>query len=190
MGVSSCNPGQVFLRDFVEGSLKGMYIFRFGDILWVLWPVAWPAHSRSAAHGRFRLNSRNQGQAFYSALYYAVYSSFVMHSGIQCMLASAWPQYRLPRPRFLIPPTHNRYCGNFYLRLSRRRSRNCRFFLLLNLLTNEFRKANRPKVSTPKGIRKCVLTMTKTLVRSDLASEAIWRPEQPQRFCLKKSKCL
>ena len=75
----------------------------------------------------------------------------------------------------------------FYLRLSRRRSRNCRFFLLLNLLTNEFRNANRPKVSTPKGIRKCVLTMTKTLVRSDLASEAIWRPKLPQRICLKKS---
>ena len=101
MGVSSCNPGQVFLRDFVEGSLKGMYIFRFGDILWVLWPVAWPAHSRSAAHGRFRLNSRNQGQAFYSALYYAVYSSFVMHSGIQCMLSiclTPIPPPSLPHP--------------------------------------------------------------------------------------------
>ena len=96
------------------------------------------------------------------------------------------PPPSLPHPTH----THNRYCGTFYLRLSRRRSRNCRFFLLLNLLTNEFRKANRPKVSTPKGIRKCVLTMTKTLVRSDLASEAIWRPKQPQRFCLKISGCL
>ena len=72
----------------------------------------------------------------------------------------------------------------FYLRLSRRRSRNCRLFLLLNLLllTNEFRKANRAKVSTPKGGRQGLLAMTKPLSRSDLASEAIWR-----RICLKKS---
>ena len=58
--------------------------------------------------------------------------------------------------------------------------------LLLNLLTNEFRKANRAKVSTRKGGRKGLLAMTKPLVRSDLASEAIWRQKQPRRICLKK----
>ena len=52
--------------------------------------------------------------------------------------------------------------------------------LLLNLLlTNEFRKANRAKLSTPKGGGKGLLTMTKPLVRSDLASEAILSPKQP-----------
>ena len=61
---------------------------------------------------------------------------------------------------------------------------------LLNLhllLTNEFRKANRAKVSTPKGARKGYLAMTKPLVRSDMASEAVRRPKQPRRICLKKS---
>ena len=67
------------------------------------------------------------------------------------------------------------------------RSRNCRFFLNL-LLTNKFRKANRAKVSTPKGARKGYLAMTKPLVRSDMvASEAVRRPKQPRRICLKKS---
>ena len=51
--------------------------------------------------------------------------------------------------------------------------------LNLLLLTNEFRKANRAKLSTPKGGRKGLLTMTRPLVRSDLASEAILSPKQP-----------
>ena len=55
---------------------------------------------------------------------------------------------------------------------------------LLNLLlTTEFRKANRAKVSTPKGGREGLLAMTNQLVRSDLAFEAIWRPKQPRRIC-------
>ena len=82
----------------------------------------------------------------------------------------------------------DRFGTNFYLRLSRHRSRRFFLLLLLNLLlTNEFKKATKAKVTIPKSARKCVLAMTKPLVRSDLV---IWRPKQPQRFCLKISGCL
>ena len=51
------------------------------------------------------------------------------------------------------------------------------FFLIF--FHKEFRKTNRAKVSTPKGARKGYLAMTKPLVRSDIASEAVRRPKQP-----------
>ena len=33
---------------------------------------------------------------------------------------------------------------------------------------------------------KGLLAKTKPMARSDLASEAVWRPKQPRRICLKK----
>ena len=53
-------------------------------------------------------------------------------------------------------------------------------------LTNEFRKGDKAKLNIPKGGMKGLLAKTKPMARSDLASEAVWRPKQPRGICLKK----
>ena len=62
------------------------------------------------------------------------------------------------------------------------------FFFYLSI-SESSKEGQTRQIKHPKTSIKGKWTMGKLMMRSDLASEAIWRPEQPQRICLKKSRC-